>query len=150
MLLALISDTHGHFDPRLPDVFRGVERILHAGDIGDLDVIARLEEMAPVVAVHGNMDNPAIAARFPADATLQVGGLTVYLVHRPQDARPGAGVRVVVQGHTHRSLVDEKGGILYVNPGAAGRTLTFAGRSVALLYIDEGRARAEIVDLDKP
>ena len=150
MLLGLISDTHGYFDPRLPDVFRGVERILHAGDIGDLDVIARLEEIAPVVAVHGNMDNPLIAARFPADATLQIGGLTVYLVHRPQDARPGADVRVVVQGHTHRSLVDEKDGILYVNPGAAGKTLTFAGRSVALLHIDDGRARAEIVDLDKP
>ncbi len=150
MLVGLVSDTHGHFDPRLPDVFRGVERILHAGDIGDLAVIARLEEIAPVVAVHGNMDNPLIAARFPADATLRIGGLTVYLVHRPQDARPGPNVRVVVQGHTHRSLVNEKGGILYVNPGAAGKTLTFAGRSVALLRIDDGRASAEIVNLDRP
>jgi putative phosphoesterase len=150
MLLGLISDTHGYFDPRLPDIFVGVERILHAGDIGDLDVITRLEEIAPVVAVHGNMDNPLIAARLPADTTLPVGGLTVYLVHRPQDARPGAGVRVVVHGHTHRSLVEDKGGILYVNPGAAGRTLTFAGRSVALLRIEGGRAGAEIVNLDKP
>jgi putative phosphoesterase len=112
MLVGLISDTHSYFDPRLPAVFRGVERILHAGDIGSLDVIARLEEIAPVAAVHGNMDNPLIAARFPADATLQIGGLTVYLVHRPQDARPGLDARIVVQGHTHRSLVEEKDDIL--------------------------------------
>ncbi len=148
MIAGVISDTHGYFDPRLPELFRGVERILHAGDIGDLAVIGRLEEIAPVVAVHGNMDNPLVAARFPADTTLQLGGLTVYVVHRPQDARPGDGVRVVVQGHTHRSRIGEKDGILYVNPGAAGRTLTFAGRSVALLRIEDGRARAEIVRLD--
>ena len=146
-LVGLISDTHGCFDPRLPDVFRGVERILHAGDIGDLKVIARLEEIAPVVAVHGNMDNPSIAARFPADTTIDIAGLLVYLVHRPQDARPSQDVRVVVSGHTHRSRVDEKDGILYVNPGAAGRTLTFAGRSVALLEVEGDRARAEIVRL---
>jgi putative phosphoesterase len=150
MLVGLISDTHGYFDPRLPDVFRGVQRILHAGDIGSLDVIERLEAIAPVTAVHGNMDRPDVAGRFPADTTLQIAGTTVYLVHRPQDARPGDGVRVVVAGHTHRSRVEEKGGILYVNPGAAGRTLTFAGRTVALLEMEDGRPRARIVPLDKP
>jgi putative phosphoesterase len=149
MLIGLISDTHAYFDPRLPDVFRGVERILHAGDIGSLDAIERLEEIAPVVAVHGNMDNPLIAGRFPADATVEIEGLKVYIVHRPQDARPTEGVGVVVQGHTHRSLVEEKGGILYVNPGAAGKTLTFAGRTVALLQAEGGRPSAKIVSLDK-
>ncbi len=154
MLVGLISDTHGYFDPRFPDVFRGVERILHAGDIGGLEVIERLEAIAPVVAVHGNMDSPAIAGRFPADTTVEIGGVRVYLIHRPQDpdghgARPGEGVSVVVQGHTHRSLVEEKGGMLYVNPGTAGRTLTFAGRTVALLRIEDGKARAEIVNLGK-
>ena len=145
-----ISDTHGHFDPQLPEIFRGVERILHAGDIGSLDVIERLQAIAPVIAVHGNMDNPLIASRFPADATLEIGGTTIYLVHRPQDARPGSGVRVVVQGHTHRSRVEQKDGMLYVNPGAAGRTLTFAGRTVGLLEIEGGVARARIVALDTP
>jgi putative phosphoesterase len=149
MLIGLISDTHGYFDPRLPDVFRGVERILHAGDVGSLDVIERLEAIAPVVAVHGNMDNPLIAGRFPADATVEIEGLKVYLVHRPQDARPGEGVGAVVQGHTHRSLVEEKDGMLYVNPGAAGKTLTFAGRTVALLRVDRGMPSAKIVSLDQ-
>ena len=120
MLIGLISDTHGYFDPRLPDVFRGVERILHAGDIGSLEVVARLEEIAPVTAVHGNMDRSDVASRFPADATMEVERLRIYLVHRPQDARPGEGVGVVVQGHTHRSRIEEKDGILYVNPGPAG------------------------------
>ena len=150
MLTGLISDTHGHFDSRLPDVFRGVERILHAGDIGSLDVIERLEAIAPVVAVHGNMDNPLVAGRFPADATVEIDGVGVYLVHRPQDARPGDGVSVVVQGHTHRSLIEEKDGMLYVNPGAAGKTLTFAGRTVALLEVEDGKPRAKIVNLDVP
>jgi putative phosphoesterase len=149
MLIGLISDTHGYFDPCLPDVFRGVERILHAGDVGSLDVIERLEAIAPVVAVHGNMDNPLIAGRFPAHATVEIEGLKVYVVHRPQDARPGEGVGVVVQGHTHRSLVEEKDGMLYVNPGAAGKTLTFAGRTVALLQAEDGRPSAKIVSLDK-
>ncbi|HUS83090.1 MAG TPA: metallophosphoesterase family protein [Dehalococcoidia bacterium] len=150
MLLGLISDTHGYFDPRLPDAFRGVERILHAGDIGNLDVIDRLEAIAPVVAVHGNMDNPLVANRFPADTTVDVSGLSIYLVHRPHDARFGPHVRIVVEGHTHRSRVEEKDGILYVNPGAAGKTLTFAGRTVALLEIDGDAAHARIVALDTP
>jgi uncharacterized protein len=150
MLIGLISDTHGYFDPRLPGVFRGVVRILHAGDVGSLDVIERLEAIAPVVAVRGNMDNPLITGRFPADATVETDGLKVYLVHRPQDARPGDGVTVVVQGHTHRSLIDEKEGMLYVNPGAAGKTLTFAGRTVALLEVADGKPRARIVNLDAP
>jgi hypothetical protein len=155
MLVGLISDTHGYFDARLPDVFRGVERILHAGDIGGLEVIERLETIAPVVAVRGNMDSPTIASRFPADTTVEIGGISIYLIHRPQDpdgqvARPGESVSVVVQGHTHRSLVEEKGGMLYVNPGTAGKTLTFAGRTVALLEIEEGTPRARIVNLDKP
>jgi putative phosphoesterase len=148
MLIGLISDTHGYFDPRLPNVFRNVERILHAGDIGSLDVVERLEAIAPVVAVHGNLDRPDIAARFPPDTTIEVEGARIYLVHRPQDARPGDGVRVVVQGHTHRSLVEEKDVMLYVNPGPAGRTLTFNGRSVALLRIEGGTPNAEIVSLD--
>ena len=150
MLIGLISDTHGYFDPRLPDVFRGVERILHAGDTGSLDVIERLEEIAPVVAVRGNMDNPLVASRFPTDATVEIDGLKVYLVHRPQDARPGDGVGVVVQGHTHRSLIEDKEGMLYVNPGAAGKTLTFAGRTVALLEVEDGKPDARIVKLDAP
>ena len=150
MLIGLISDTHGYFDPRLPDVFRGVGRILHTGDVGSLDVIKRLEAIAPVVAVHGNMDNPLVASHFPADATVETDGVRVYLVHRRQDAQPGDGVGVVVQGHTHRSLIEEKGGMLYVNPGAAGKTLTFAGRTVALLEVEDSKPRARIVNLDAP
>ncbi len=150
MLIGVISDTHGYFDPRLPDIFRGVDRILHAGDIGSLEVIEKLEAIAPVVAVHGNMDRPDVASGLPADATTEVEGLRIYLVHRPQDARPGEGVRVVVQGHTHRSRIEEKDGILYVNPGPAGKTLTFTGRSVGLLEVEGGKPRARIVDLDKP
>ena len=142
MLIGVISDTHGYFDSHLTDVFRDVERILHAGDIGSLEVIERLEAIAPVVAVHGNMDKPDVAARFPADATIEVEGLRIYLLHRPQDAQPGEGVHVVVQGHTHRSRIEEKDGILYVNPGPAGRTLTFTGRSVGLLEIPAGKTPA--------
>jgi len=149
MLIGLISDTHGYFDPRLPDIFRGVERILHAGDVGSLDVVESLEAIAPVVAVHGNMDSPVLASRFPEDTILDIDGLRVYLVHRPQDARPGEGVDVVVQGHTHRSLVEEKDGMLYVNPGAAGKTLTFAGRTVALLEVRNGKSSAKIVSLNR-
>jgi uncharacterized protein len=150
LLIGLISDTHGYFDPRLPEVFRGVERILHAGDIGSLDVIVHLEAIAPVVAVHGNMDNPLVASRFPTDATVALDGVRVYLVHRPHDARPGPDVRVAVHGHTHRSLIDEKGGMLYVNPGVAGKTRTFAGRTVALLEIEGGAVHARIVTLSAP
>ncbi len=66
MLIGVISDTHGYFDPRLPDVFRGVERILHAGDIGSLEVVERLEAIAPVVAVHGNMDRAGRGVPLPS------------------------------------------------------------------------------------
>jgi putative phosphoesterase len=158
LLIGIISDTHGYFEPRLPEVFRGVDQILHAGDIGSIEVIESLEKIAPVVAVHGNMDRLDVASQYPIDATIEVDGVKVYLVHRPQDARPGRDVRVVVEGHTHRARIDEKEGVLYVNPGPAGKTLTFQGRSVALLDIpagethplhaDGGRPNARIIELD--
>ena len=145
LLLGLISDTHGYFDPRLPDIFRGVERILHAGDIGGMEMINLLAEIAPVVAVHGNSDRGFVVSRFPLRQDITIDGVSIHLAHRLEDATSGP--RVVVYGHTHEPSVAEKGGILYINPGVAGRTRYPAGRSVALLRVDGGEARAEIIAL---
>ena len=152
--VGVISDTHGRLDDEILDLFAGVDRIVHAGDVGDERVLARLALVAPVTAVHGNMDAGLPTADLPADATLEVGRARILVGHvkgtllRAHDpAREG--MAVVVTGHTHRAQIANDGGVVYLNPGTANRTRGF-GRpaSVALVEVDGGAVRAEIVPLE--
>jgi uncharacterized protein len=147
--LGLISDTHNYFDPLLPRCFEGVDRILHAGDIGSLDILARLEEIALVTAVAGNCDVD-LALPFSQWIDLAPGG--VYLRHvvdpqapseewlrSSQSSRP----RVVVFGHTHRPYYRDHDGIIFANPGYAGKARFHLPRSVAVLFLDGLKTRIE-------
>ncbi len=154
-VIGLVSDTHGLLRPALFDRFDGVERIVHAGDIGSASILDALRALAPVSAVHGNTDGPEVRAEAPATVRFDVGGLAVVVEHGHRlgsptpaalrEAHPDADI--IVYGHTHRALIERAGGALVVNPGAAGPARFRARPSAAILRIDEGAAQVEIVEL---
>ena len=150
-VVGVISDTHGTLDPRVYRQFRGVDRILHAGDIGPADVLLQLETIAPVTAVLGNVDDVVPGFLLQPTARMSIAGVTVVMTHllRTREiARflPEAGV--VVSGHTHVPSVQLNDGVLFVNPGSASRSRLPGGqRTVAILEIRDGLASARIVEL---
>lgn len=153
MLIGLISDTHGMLRPAVHTALAGVELILHAGDVGDQDILDELALIAPVEAVLGNTDDPW-ALRLPRTLELTLGGLRVHVSHghelgRPQPARVAAAydADVCVYGHTHMQRIERIGKQLVVNPGAAGARRFDLLPSVARLRIEEGIATAELVEL---
>ena len=139
--------------PQVFDVFGGVELILHAGDVGDDDILDELRAIAPVYAVRGNtdrVDNP----RLPASRELEIGGLKVHVSHGHEvGAKPITLVAayghadVIVYGHTHRELITDVDGILVINPGAAGARRFDLQPCVAILTIAEGKPTVELIRL---
>ncbi|HYP85270.1 metallophosphoesterase family protein [Variovorax sp.] len=121
--IGLISDTHGLLRPQALEFLAGCDHIVHGGDIGSPEILAQLAAIAPVTAVRGNNDRAEWAAQVPETEFLQVGEVFIYALHDLAllDIDPaGAGVQVVVSGHSHQPLIDERGGVLFVNPGSAG------------------------------
>lgn len=144
--VGLISDTHGLLRPQALVALEGVDLILHAGDVCGDDILAALAELAPTLAVAGNCDDdPAL----PPHRLETVGGLRI-LLHHGHLAVDEAAHRpdVVVSGHTHVPRVDAARGILRVNPGSAGPRRFRLPVTVARLTVAEGRAAAEVVELD--
>jgi uncharacterized protein len=121
--LGLISDTHGLLRPEALTALRGSELILHAGDIGNPSILEKLSEIAPVVAVCGNNDTGLWAAKLPETLIVEVGKISIYLLHdlSQMDLEPSvAGFQIVLSGHTHRPESFERRGVFYINPGSAG------------------------------
>lgn len=150
--LGLISDTHGYLPMDVEGIFRGVDLILHAGDIGSESILTSLEAMASVVAVRGNMDTGPWTGRLPRQEAVHAGGMVIHLIHdlAHLQAQPLAdGHAAVVAGHTHRAQVEIKNGVLYVNPGSAGAPRYGEKPCVALLSIAGTRAAAELVELTR-
>lgn len=148
--MGVISDTHGLVRPQALDALRGVGLILHAGDVGDAGVLEVLRTIAPVAAVRGNNDKGEWAAALPDREAVEIGPVSVYMLHdlKEIDISPsGAGFRVVVSGHSHKPSVEERKGVLYVNPGSAGPRRFNLPVSVALLRVAGGAVSAEVVEL---
>lgn len=149
-LVGLISDTHGLLRPEAVEALRGVELILHAGDIGSPLVLEDLRALAPVIAVRGNNDTEPWAESIDISRVVNVGAVSIYMLHDVKELRidPAAeGHRVVVSGHSHKPSVVERGAVLYVNPGSAGRRRFKLPVSIALLKISGPRTEAKIVEL---
>ena len=143
MKIGVISDTHGYLDPRVESLFQGVEHILHAGDIGFASIILELEFVAPVTAVLGNCDD---GLRFKETESVELGGKKILVHHivSPRDLSDRISGRIarekpdlVVFGHSHKPYSETVDGIMFFNPGYAGKPKFGAERSVALLEIDE-------------
>jgi len=150
VIIGLISDTHGVLRDEARAALAGVERIIHAGDIGRPEVLAGLAAIAPVQAVRGNNDSGAWARRVPVSEVVRLGGLAAYVLHdlNELDLDPAeGGFAVVVCGHSHRPAVAHREGVLYVNPGSAGPRRFKLPVTVGFLEVAGGRARAWIQPL---
>ncbi len=122
-MLGLISDTHGLLRPEALRALAGSDLIIHAGDVGDPRILDELRKLAPVVAVRGNIDIGTWSADLPETAVAQAGSALIYVLHdiHTLDLKPeAAGMAMVVSGHSHKPSQQERGGVLYVNPGSAG------------------------------
>jgi hypothetical protein len=145
--LGLIADTHGYLPPEVEELFRGVDLILHAGDIGSANIVHSLEAIAPVIAVRGNMDNGPWAEALPHRQSVRTGGMEILLIHdlaHLQPQPPAGHHTAVVAGHTHRSHIERQQGVLYVNPGSAGAPRYGERASVAILLVSGAAATAQI------
>ncbi len=153
-LIGLISDTHGLLRPSVHDALKGVELILHAGDVGGDEILIELGLIAPVRAVAGNCDQPYVGGLVPAlDLTFE--GISIHVSHghelgvpKPPALLATYAADVIVYGHTHRPLVERHGARLVVNPGAAGPRRFNLRPSVARLTLTQQRVEVEIIELD--
>ncbi|HEX9446066.1 MAG TPA: metallophosphoesterase family protein [Candidatus Binatia bacterium] len=152
-LIGVISDTHGLVRPEALAALRGMELIVHAGDIGSPEVVAALESVAAVAAIRGNNDHGVWARRFPETAIVRIDAVGIYLIHNLDelDLDPAAaGYRVVVSGHSHKPSAVERGGVLFLNPGSAGPRRFKLPVAVARLRLEGPSVEAEIVPLEIP
>ena len=148
--VGLISETHGLLRSEAVSCLRGWDHIGHVGDIGRAEVLDELSALAPVTAVRGNNDRGAWAERLRETEFVQIGDVCIYALHdiAQLDIDPGgAGVQVVVSGHSHKPLVERRDGVLYVNPGSAGPRRFTLPISVAELVIVDGVVSARLVEL---
>lgn len=151
--IGLISDTHGLLREEALTALRGSELIVHAGDVGDRDILLRLRKIAPVVVVRGNVDTEEWARReLPETAVAQAGDVSISVLHdvHALDLDPlAAGFQIVVSGHSHKYLQTEKAGVLYINPGSAGPRRFTLPITVARLDLAVKPWKVEFVDLEK-
>jgi hypothetical protein len=148
--IGLISDTHGLLRPQAVSFLRGCDHIIHGGDIGRAEIVDQLSSLAPVTAVRGNNDRGPWAERFPEAEFVRIGEVFIYALHDVAllDLDPaGAGVHVVVSGHSHKPSVQRRNGVLYVNPGSAGPRRFTLPISVAELIVTGGEVSARLVEL---
>lgn len=150
MLVGVVSDTHGRLPETIAEALTGVDRIIHAGDVGSEGVLDELRSIAPVTAVRGNMDSGRLAWRLPDRAVLRAGPHRVLVGHIESHLRAGGvpeGTDVLVCGHTHRLRIERVGGLLVVNPGSAGGDPRDGSLSCVLLDLSGARPEARAVAL---
>lgn len=149
-LVGVVSDTHGLVRPEMLAALAGVERILHAGDVGGPEVLDALATIAPVVAVRGNNDTGPWAKRLRETETVVVSGVRILVLHDVKELAvdpASSGLAVVVSGHSHKPGIDERGGVLFFNPGSAGPRRFKLPVAVGKLHVGPAGVRGEIVRL---
>jgi uncharacterized protein len=148
--IGLISDTHGLLRPEALAALKGVELIVHAGDIGTPEVLDRLQAIAPLAAIKGNNDTAPWARRIPEILDLHVKDRILRVIHNVRDSESNlraAGIDVVISGHSHKPSVQTRDNVLFVNPGSAGPRRFKLPVTVGLLMLQDANPRAEIIHL---
>ena len=149
-LIGVISDTHGLLRPEAFEALRGVEHILHAGDVGDPAILDALHALAPVTAISGNIDIHGPCGALPATEAITLHGHTFYMLHDRQalDLDPAAGgFAAVISGHSHRPLIEWRQGVLYMNPGSAGPRRFTLPVSLGLISMGASELQPRLVNL---
>jgi putative phosphoesterase len=149
--VGVISDTHGLVRDEALLALAGSDVIVHAGDIGSPDVLEALERIAPVHAVRGNNDRDEWGRSLPLTEVVELGEHLVYLLHdiADLDVDPAAaGFAAVIYGHSHKPRIEEREGVMYLNPGSAGPRRFRLPIAVARLQVSSDGLRAELVDLE--
>jgi putative phosphoesterase len=151
-VVGLVSDTHGLLRPEALDLLRGSDVIVHAGDIGDPEILAELARLAPVVAVRGNIDTAPWALTLPETEVLEVdGSARLYVLHNIGDLAldpAAAGFHAVISGHSHKPGTRLQDGVLYVNPGSAGPRRFSLPISVGRLFVEAGSVSVDLVEIE--
>jgi uncharacterized protein len=150
--IGVISDTHGLLRPEAVQALKGVELIIHAGDIGDPKILRALKRIAPVHAVRGNTDRGDWAAHLPQFLVVEVGGVHLYVLHELfcLDLDPAAaGLAAVIFGHSHSPHLERQNGVLFLNPGSAGPRRFTLPVSLARIQVQVDSLQAEFVQLLK-
>jgi uncharacterized protein len=147
-IVGVISDTHGLLRPEAVAPLRGSDYIIHAGDVGDAEILKQLNAIAPLTAVRGNVDREPWARKLPETQVLEAGGISIYILHSVAelDLKPeAAGFAAIVSGHSHIPKQEVRNGVLYFNPGSAGPRRFKLPVSVGRMVIQGGRIRGEII-----
>jgi len=150
MILGVISDTHGLLRPEAVEALRGVDRIIHAGDIGGPQILTALSQLAPVVAVRGNNDHGPWAEALPETAVVDARGTLLYVIHDVGELDldlGAAGFAAVVAGHSHRPGQELRAGVLWFNPGSAGPRRFKLPVAVGRLTVTPGGLHGDILPL---
>ena len=147
--VGLVSDTHGLLRPEARAFAGGCDYIIHGGDIGSAAILDQLSAMAPLIAVKGNNDRQSWAVHLPETEMIRVGGVFIYVIHdiSQLDIEPhAAGVQVIVSGHSHKPLIEQRDGILYINPGSCGPRRFRLPISVGEMLVDGTKVKARTLE----
>ena len=150
VVVGVIADTHGLLPKTAVKALKGVDLIIHAGDVGSSEVLNELQSIAPVVAVRGNMDTVKSLRKLPETEAVKVADALLYVIHdihRLDIAPSGPGFDAVIHGHLHCPSVAENGGVLFLNPGSAVQPRRNFPASLALLHIRGNSIKTQIVDI---
>jgi putative phosphoesterase len=151
MKIGILSDTHNVLPKEVFDYFKGVQYIVHAGDIGGQDIVTDLESIAPVFAVYGNMDSHPLVSNLKRIYFFKLASLQFCLTHIIRSAKSFAyelfkmnnEADIVIYGHTHLADKTKYGDILFINPGSASSPKHGTSRSVAILTIEGKKAEVD-------
>jgi len=148
--IGVISDTHGVLRPEAVKALRGVDLIIHAGDVGRRDILDTLRQIAPVFAVRGNTDYEAWAQVLPLTERVQVDQHLIFVLHDLYQLGPNPetqGLAAIISGHSHKPAIEQRHGVLYLNPGSAGPRRFHLPVSVALIRVTARGLEPKIIEL---
>lgn len=150
MKIGVISDTHGLLRPEVIPALKGIDRILHLGDVGDAEILKELAKIAPVTAIRGNIDRSGPCSKLPETEVLLLEGRYLYMLHDLNDLHldpAAAKFAVVLSGHTHKSRIEWRKGVLYFNPGSCGPKRFDLRTTLGLLEIGRDRLEPRVIDI---
>ena len=148
--IAVLSDTHGLLRPEITTAIKGVDHIIHAGDLGKIEILDELQRIAPVSIIRGNIDREGEAANFPHNTVLEIAGQQLYILHDIADLNldcRAAGFAAVIYGHSHQPEIKYKDNVLYLNPGSIGPRRFDLPLSYAMLRITRKDLIPELIEI---